>query len=220
MRDRAGRTDEEEGRDGGGEGSEADHRAPFGRRVALDSTALRVGRIWRSLTSRGNTGRMTRLAHPYRDLDVIDSRAPRFNQATIGTLSVLAVATGWWWLLAVLAAQLWIGLTARAAVLPSLPRLLRARATALRRRPARGLPAAALRESRRRCLPLRGGCVLLRRGSASPAAFSAVSSLRLRFSRPSRASALDARRTSSAAGCAGARSSPVRCRRGRQASTS
>ena len=55
---------------------------------------------------------MTRLAHPYRDLDVIDSRAPRFNQATIGTLSVLAVATGWWWLLAVLAAQLWIGLTA------------------------------------------------------------------------------------------------------------
>jgi len=54
---------------------------------------------------------MERLADPYRDLDVIDSRAPRFNQATIGTLSVLAVATGWWWLLAVLAAQLWIGLS-------------------------------------------------------------------------------------------------------------
>jgi Domain of unknown function (DUF4395) len=54
---------------------------------------------------------MTRLADPYRDLDVIDSRAPRFNQATIGVLSALAVATGWWWLLAVLAAQLWIGLT-------------------------------------------------------------------------------------------------------------
>ena len=54
---------------------------------------------------------MKRLANPYRDLDVIDSRAPRFNQATIGTLSLLAVATGWWWLLAVLAAQLWIGLT-------------------------------------------------------------------------------------------------------------
>jgi hypothetical protein len=52
-----------------------------------------------------------RLADPYRDLDVIDSRAPRFNQATIGTLAVLAVATGWWWLLAVLAAQLWIGLS-------------------------------------------------------------------------------------------------------------
>jgi hypothetical protein len=52
-----------------------------------------------------------RLADPYRDLDVIDGRAPRFNQATIGTLAVLAVATGWWWLLAVLAAQLWIGLS-------------------------------------------------------------------------------------------------------------
>ena len=54
---------------------------------------------------------MKRLADPYRDLDVIDSRAPRFNQATIGLLSVLAVATGWWWLLGVLAAQLAIGLT-------------------------------------------------------------------------------------------------------------
>jgi hypothetical protein len=42
---------------------------------------------------------------------VIDSRAPRVNQAVIGTLSVVAVATGWWWLLAVLAAQLAIGLT-------------------------------------------------------------------------------------------------------------
>jgi Domain of unknown function (DUF4395) len=54
---------------------------------------------------------MKRLAHPYRDLDVIDSRAPRFNQATIGTLSALAVATGWWWLLGILAAQLVVGLT-------------------------------------------------------------------------------------------------------------
>jgi hypothetical protein len=51
-----------------------------------------------------------RLADPYRDLDVIDSRAPRFNQATIGSLSTLAVATGWWWLLAILAAQLVVGL--------------------------------------------------------------------------------------------------------------
>jgi hypothetical protein len=53
---------------------------------------------------------MTRLADPYRDLRVVDSRAPRFNQATIGLLSALAVATGWWWLLAVLAAQLVVGL--------------------------------------------------------------------------------------------------------------
>jgi Domain of unknown function (DUF4395) len=51
------------------------------------------------------------LADPYRDVAVIDSRAPRFNQATIGSLSALAVATGWWWLLAILAAQLVVGLT-------------------------------------------------------------------------------------------------------------
>ena len=52
-----------------------------------------------------------RVADPYRDLAVIDSRAPRFNQTVIGTLSVVAVATGWWWLLALLAAQLALGLT-------------------------------------------------------------------------------------------------------------
>ena len=52
-----------------------------------------------------------RLAHPYTDLDVIDSRAPRTNQAVIGIVSVLAVATGWWWLLALLALQLAVGLT-------------------------------------------------------------------------------------------------------------
>ena len=53
---------------------------------------------------------MTRRADPYRDTDVIDSRAPRANQLVIGTLSVLAVATGWWWLLALLAVQLAVGL--------------------------------------------------------------------------------------------------------------
>jgi len=52
-----------------------------------------------------------RLADPYRDLDVIDSRAPRFNQATIGVLSVVAVVTGWHWLLGLLALQLVLGLT-------------------------------------------------------------------------------------------------------------
>jgi hypothetical protein len=52
-----------------------------------------------------------RLADPYRDTSVIDSRAPRFNQAVIGVLSVVAVATGWWWLLALLALQLALGLT-------------------------------------------------------------------------------------------------------------
>lgn len=54
---------------------------------------------------------MKRLADPYRDLDVIDSHAPRFNQATIGLLAALAVATGWWWVLGMLALQLVVGLT-------------------------------------------------------------------------------------------------------------
>jgi hypothetical protein len=54
---------------------------------------------------------VTRAADPYRDLDVIDSRAPRFNQATVGLLAALAVVTGWWPILAVLAVQLAIGLT-------------------------------------------------------------------------------------------------------------
>jgi len=54
---------------------------------------------------------VTRRADPYRDTAVIDSRAPRVNQAVIGTVALLAVATGRWWLLAVLAAQLAVGLT-------------------------------------------------------------------------------------------------------------
>jgi hypothetical protein len=55
--------------------------------------------------------RAERVADPYRDLDVIDSRAPRFNQATIGLLAVIAVPTGAWWLLGLLALQLAVGLT-------------------------------------------------------------------------------------------------------------
>jgi hypothetical protein len=51
-----------------------------------------------------------RTAHPYRDLDVIDARAPRFNQAAIGSLSLVAVLSGWWPILALLALQLAIGL--------------------------------------------------------------------------------------------------------------
>jgi hypothetical protein len=51
-----------------------------------------------------------RSAHPYRDTDVIDARAPRFNQATVGVVSLVAVLTGWWPLLGLLAAQLGIGL--------------------------------------------------------------------------------------------------------------
>jgi hypothetical protein len=54
---------------------------------------------------------LERLADPYRDLDVIDSRAPRFTQVVIGSLALVAVLTGWSWLLAVLALQLAVGLT-------------------------------------------------------------------------------------------------------------
>ncbi len=54
---------------------------------------------------------MKRQADPYRDLEVIDSRAPRFNQATIGLLATFAVTTGLWWVLGVLAMQLLVGLT-------------------------------------------------------------------------------------------------------------
>jgi hypothetical protein len=53
----------------------------------------------------------TRVADPYHDLDVIDRRAPRFNQAFIGLLALAAVLGGWWWLLALGALQLLVGLT-------------------------------------------------------------------------------------------------------------
>ena len=56
----------------------------------------------------GMTGRR---ADPYRDLDVIDSRGPRTNQAVIGTLAVVAFLAGWEWLPALLALQLAVGLT-------------------------------------------------------------------------------------------------------------
>jgi hypothetical protein len=52
-----------------------------------------------------------RTAHPYDDTDVIDARAPRTNQAVIGTLALMAFLTGAEWLPAVGAAQLAIGLT-------------------------------------------------------------------------------------------------------------
>jgi hypothetical protein len=54
---------------------------------------------------------MSRTADPYRDTAVIDSRAPRTNQAVIGTLALVAIFTGSWWLLALLALQLAVGLT-------------------------------------------------------------------------------------------------------------
>jgi hypothetical protein len=50
-----------------------------------------------------------RTADPYRDLDVIDSRGPRFTQAVIALLALTAFLTGWWPLLAIVAAQLAVG---------------------------------------------------------------------------------------------------------------
>lgn len=52
-----------------------------------------------------------RLADPYRDTHVIDGRAPRTNQAVVSALAVVAVTVGPWWLLAILALQLALGLT-------------------------------------------------------------------------------------------------------------
>ncbi len=52
-----------------------------------------------------------RRADPYRDLAVIDARAPRFNQATVGALALAGALTGWWGLYALLALQLTLGLT-------------------------------------------------------------------------------------------------------------
>jgi hypothetical protein len=56
------------------------------------------------------TARQLRTAHPYDDTDVIDARAPRFNQAVIGLVGLAALVTGWWVLLALLALQLALGL--------------------------------------------------------------------------------------------------------------
>src|SRR5918992_3607691 len=62
-----------------------------------------------------------RTAHPYEDTDVIDVRAPRVNQAVIGSLALVAFLLGLEWLPAVLALQLAIGLSAgRRFCLPSL----------------------------------------------------------------------------------------------------
>ena len=54
---------------------------------------------------------IVRRADPYRDTQVIDERAPRVNQAVVGFVALIAVVTGWWFLLALLALQLALGLT-------------------------------------------------------------------------------------------------------------
>ena len=90
--------------------------------------------------------RSYRTADPYRDLDVIDARAPRANQTVVGVVALAGVAHR-----AVVAAGAG-GDPARAraddgpALVPGLRRLLRAAAAPLRRGPAGGLAAAAVRE--------------------------------------------------------------------------
>ena len=57
------------------------------------------------------TGLRPRTADPWSDLAVIDARAPRTNQAFVGVLAAVGVATGSWPLYALVALQLTVGLT-------------------------------------------------------------------------------------------------------------
>jgi Domain of unknown function (DUF4395) len=52
-----------------------------------------------------------RTADPWRDTDVIDARAPRFNQLVVGVVALLGVVFGWPLAWALMGAQLLIGLT-------------------------------------------------------------------------------------------------------------
>jgi Domain of unknown function (DUF4395) len=56
------------------------------------------------------TARRAPTADPYADTDVVDARAPRFLQATVGVGAVTALLTGWWWLYGLLSVQLVAGL--------------------------------------------------------------------------------------------------------------
>ena len=51
-----------------------------------------------------------RTADPYRDLDVVDERAPRFNQGAVALASVVALVTGAWWIAGLMGLQLVVGL--------------------------------------------------------------------------------------------------------------
>ncbi|MBS1886782.1 MAG: DUF4395 family protein [Actinobacteria bacterium] len=55
--------------------------------------------------------RGSRTADPWADTDVIDARAPRFNQAVVGVVALGGVVLGWPVLWALMAAQLALGLT-------------------------------------------------------------------------------------------------------------
>lgn len=55
-------------------------------------------------------GAPTRTADPYRDTDVVDARAPRFNQAAVALLTSLSLVTGEPWIAGVMGLQLAVGL--------------------------------------------------------------------------------------------------------------
>jgi Domain of unknown function (DUF4395) len=55
--------------------------------------------------------RRPRSADPWRDTDVIDARAPRFNQAVVATFALAGALLGWPVLWALMAVQLALGLT-------------------------------------------------------------------------------------------------------------
>jgi hypothetical protein len=56
-------------------------------------------------------GSAQRTADPWRDTDVIDDRAPRFNQAVVGLVSLGGAIFGWPLAWALMSAQLFVGLT-------------------------------------------------------------------------------------------------------------
>lgn len=51
-----------------------------------------------------------RTADPYRDVDVVDERAPRFNQAAVAATTALALITGQPWIAGLMGVQLAVGL--------------------------------------------------------------------------------------------------------------
>jgi hypothetical protein len=53
-----------------------------------------------------STTTFARQADPYKDLLVIDARAPRFNQGVVATVTLTALVTGFWPLFAVMGSQL------------------------------------------------------------------------------------------------------------------
>jgi Domain of unknown function (DUF4395) len=70
-----------------------------------------VERYAQDMAARTERVRRGRTADPWGDTDVIDARAPRFNQAVVGSFALAGAVLGWPVLWAVMALQLAIGLT-------------------------------------------------------------------------------------------------------------